>query len=852
VPRVSIHIATLGFVLLWAGAASTHMPHDVVTTVAVAEDAADTRLVMQYEFRRRPMMVISEDGGSTWFFRAPAMSRETLTDLRFADASTLYAADGLAAEAAVSRDGGLTWASTAAPDSSAVSRVAPSPGYAEAPILFAATETDVSRSDDGGETWLSLDAHPPSLVRDLALSPSYPDDPFVAALTQEHGLLVSEDDGASWDLVPIGAHQGIALSLSPTFGDDGQLWISATGGVVLYSEDRGRSFATRAIQLDGAPLEGDLHDLQALPSDRVLGLTGQDAALCSSDDGDTWDLCDTGIPEASPHQQGSWGHYRWLDGRGSIAALAAWEGLVLSKDGGRTWDESCFLLPHYTRTIAFSPQYPDDPSLWIGSYGSGLVVTHDGGETWSVQGEGQHAQHVQAVALSPTYSDDPVVFAVADRALWRSVDGGIEFEAVDLGEIESLHRVVFSLDFDEYGIAYALGASSDDSIWYGARTVDGGNTWLTVWSGEEADAPKVTQVLRSADPDSHAIYATQTEPSAVLASDSFGDRWEVLRDFSNEGDLAALFALPGDRDDRLVVVTADGSVWEGAPIEGDWRVVADLGARVVTGASGGGANPDFDGAALYVALDPPGLARSLDGGVTWSELDSPFQTTVNTMAFPRLHPDDPTLVVGTHFGTFATCDEGETWNLLDRLMRLEDGSCPLRYSGEGWQTVHGEGTGGTATVSGTPGDSVEVEFWGRLARVLIAEADEAGRAHVFADGEPLGEMRFARTGGCSPSAALEHEFDTNGLHTIRIEVVGDGTVAIDAFEIERTGVRNGPDTQFEADTRCLSRGDGCSGSSCSFHDRRGPSLFLIAGLVVSLAVRRLGSVTVRRTKAYGS
>ncbi len=823
-----ICIATL--MVTWACVAGAHMPHDVVTTVAVGED---DRIVLQYEFRRRPMMVISDDDGDTWAFRAPEMSQELLTDLRFADGTTLYAADGVSIAAAVSEDGGLTWTWTASPDGTAVVRVAPA--YGASPVVLAATELDVHRSDDAGDSWESLGALPASAVRDLAVSPGYPDDPFVAVLTEDHGLLLTHDDGETWDSVVLPSAPSFALALSPTFDVDDALWVATQGGIVLASDDRGATFETLDVDVEG--FAGDVHDLVALDVDRLLAVSGQMAALCSDDAGLTWALCDDGITEKSVHQQGSWGHYRWVDGVGDTAAVAAWEGLMTSRDGGTSWEETCYLLPHYTRTVAFSPRYPDDPSLWIGSYGSGLIVTQDGGETWEVRGDDQHAGHVQAVAMAPSFPDEPVIFAVADRTLWRSLDGGESFDPVDLGEIASLHRVVFSLDFSEYGIAYALGASSDDSTWYGARTVDGGETWQTVWAGEEADAPKITHVLRSADPDSHAIYAAQTEPTAVLRSDSFGDHWDTVREFPDD-ELAAVFALPGDGDDRLLAVTGRGEVWQGSPAGDDWAVITELGTGALLGASGGGANPDFDGAVLYVATDPPGIVRSFDGGSTWEVLPSDLRTTINTMAFPRHHPDDPTVVVGTHFGTLATCDDGETWHLLDRLLRLEDDSCPVKFTGDGWSTSHGSGTGSTATRSSTAGDAAQVRFTGRRVRVLVADSEAAGTARVYADGDLVGEAQLSRSGGCSPVTAFEHEFAADGAHTLALEVVGDGEVVIDAIEVERDEIRNGADVIFAADARCLAAGDGCSGASCAHHTPLATPALLLAGLLVALAVRR--------------
>jgi len=817
--------------------ATAHFPHDPMAEVSTSNDGAG--LVAQYLYPDRRLVVASDDSGRSWAYAAPQASKEVWLTLEHASGSVVFAADGVNSTAFRSDDGGLTWTPTAEPDGSPVHCVIPSPAYDDEPSLWAGTQTGLQRSVDAGASWYptALGVAPVNLVD---LSPAFPQDPWLVALAG--GIVWTSPDGAdSWEPRLEGVDP-TAVTLSPGFDSDDRLWIGTRNGGVWASADRGLTWEDVQVEVPGVgPLDDPIHDILALGPDRLLAVTSQYAALCSDDAGRTWGLCSAGLPAPGEQQSSMWGHYRRLDASGSEAGaiLASWEGVMASDDGGERWRERCAVLPTYERSVAFSPAYPDDPTLWIGSYGSGLYVTHDGGVTWDVvDGLATHL-FIEEVVVSPGYPSDPRLLLIASRRLMLSEDGGSAFEHVELPDTELLHQLELSAQFGADGTVYAVGTTEDEGRWAVARSDDWGRSWETTHLADPPPGPQI-RLVRASPTRSGTLYGVQSEPAAVLASSDGGHEWETLLDAAT-AEFATLFALHSDGADALVAVTAEGDVWHGGADPDSWQAAGGLGSGVVSGdvvAPAAGESPT-----LLLFLDPPGLARSTDGGETWERVPAPFGSILLTAAMPPAGAGDPTLVASTHYGSFFTCDDGETWSLLDRLLRFEDEACSLGYSGHGWTTLEGQGSGGSSLRSATAGDAVELTFWGRGVRWIAARGPQLGTASVQVDGEHAADVDLQSDDAVESWPVFERGFDDDGFHTLRIEVA-QGAVVIDAVDVVRHTVQNGPVETYVTGPWCVDlpawREEDAGGCDCS------PSPIEVE--TSGLAIATLGLATLARRR----
>jgi len=309
---------------------------------------------------------------------------------------TMYAGSA-AAGVFLSTDGGLHWQETGFPTRGSdpdLFHLILSPDYPQDRTLFATAGWRPYRSTDGGSSWQALGQRLPAVfpISALAISPDYGQDRTVYAggnyLVPR--IFVSTDGGESWQASGRGLPESSSgvdtIAFSPGYAMDrtAYVWMKNRG---LYRSNDGGASWEQVFEEEGWSVQS-LVLSPRFPTDGMLFVGALFGQLHQSlDGGFTWQDLSMGLPEGtvwvralvlSPDFESDGTLFAGLD-----------EGIIKSSDGGRTWWPVNAGLPlkddgklPSVLSLAISPDYASDGTLFVGLVDHGVYRSVDGGESW--------------------------------------------------------------------------------------------------------------------------------------------------------------------------------------------------------------------------------------------------------------------------------------------------------------------------------------------------------------------------------------------------------------------------------------------------------------------------------------
>jgi hypothetical protein len=304
----------------------------------------------------------------------------------------------------LSTDGGLHWQETGFPARGSdpdLFHLVLSPDYPQDGTLFATAGWRPYRSTNGGNTWQALGRGLPAVfpISALAVSPAYGQDRTIYAGGNylDPRIFVSTDGGESWQASGQGlpeSSSGIdAIAFSPGYAMDRTARLSSKSAYA-WVKNRGLYRSTDGGDSWEQVFEEERWSVQSLalsprfPTDGMLFVGALFGQLHQSLDGGlTWQDLSAGLPAGTV-----WVRALALSPdfeRDSTLFAGLDEGVVKSTDGGHTWrpvnaglplkDEG---QPPLVLSLAISPDYPTDGTLFVGLVDYGVYRSVDGGESW--------------------------------------------------------------------------------------------------------------------------------------------------------------------------------------------------------------------------------------------------------------------------------------------------------------------------------------------------------------------------------------------------------------------------------------------------------------------------------------
>ncbi len=279
-------------------------------------------------------------------------------------------------------------------------------------------------------------------------------------------------------------------------------------------------------------------------------------------------------------------------------------GVFASEDGGKTWQQS---LRGLSTPLLSALAVAHNGALFAGALGGDLFSSFDFGQTWKAGLVPQELKSTVTVVLaSPRFSQDGVVFAATDGGgLLASRSSGNTYEESSFGLGE--------------GTILALAASPDwsrNEIMF-AATVDGvylsrngGRAWRETELMNPGDVVDVLAVSPAFERD-RTVFAG-TEEGRLYRSQDGGRRWDVLQERLGDGPLNCLWLADDFETSGRMVASVGAQVCVSVDGGESWHVAAQLPGTILALASGQGT--------LLAGLHDAGAYKSVDGGETWISL----------------------------------------------------------------------------------------------------------------------------------------------------------------------------------------------------------------------------------------
>jgi photosystem II stability/assembly factor-like uncharacterized protein len=230
--------------------------------------------------------------------------------------------------------------------------------------------------------------------------------------------------------------------------------------------------------------------------------------------------------------------------------------VLRSFDGGESWQVA--LLPEpapLVTALAISPSYAEDGVVFAATMEDGVFRSADRGSSWTAWNFGLLDLGALCIAVSPDFAADETLFVGTESGLFRSTNGGLAWREVAFA---SEHAPVLSVavapDFGSSGVVFA--GTEEHGLWC---SDDGGRSWTAIGQGVLEGSVNGIAVGASFPAPAELLVLLS---DGVMVSRDAGASWAEWRSgFEPAGGAASLIAPLGlGPGAPLLVGTVEGGV----------------------------------------------------------------------------------------------------------------------------------------------------------------------------------------------------------------------------------------------------------------------------------------------------
>ena len=470
----------------------------------------------------------SANGGTTWsLLSTSGMVDLGLTGIQLVEGNfgVLIVVVRTAAKVYRSNDSGATWVerTTGLPSAVQIVTLELSPDFRTSGVALLGTRSNgVYRTADGGTSWASVGLSASGAINVFEFSTDYSADNTVFVGTTTGGFYKSTDNGATFAEKNTGLDRKniTAISTSNNFRIDRTVFAGGGQGGVFKTVDVGENWAEVGSGINTARAQS-VDFSNDYVNDGTIFVATQSGIFRSIDRGTTWTRVSWNLPfqpvrslavSSNYSNDGhvlvgveNSGYYRTFVGEGNswvaqsvglgTPIINSPNALVLSPNfgvdltgfaggpggiyrtiqSGAQWSlVSSGTIFADVSTLAVSPAYVADLTIFAGTRGAGIYRSTTNGESWSAMSTGLGNFVIGQVSVSPGFAVDRTVLAATDAGVFISTDGGSTWSATTLTSAAS--AVVFASG----GQAFAATSGIGGAVY---QSVDGGRNWAAITTG---------------------------------------------------------------------------------------------------------------------------------------------------------------------------------------------------------------------------------------------------------------------------------------------------------------------------------------------------------------------------------